>query len=61
MVDQYTPFLGHGHHYSVSTCPFYDASAAGWMKDLIHPNAAGNRALASQLSGALNHLYGGCD
>jgi lysophospholipase L1-like esterase len=61
VVDQYTPYLGHGHHYKVATCPYYDASATGFMKDLIHPNVAGNKQLAGELSGAIERLYGACE
>src|SRR5258706_8850120 len=27
VVDQHKPFLGHGHHYNVTTCPYYMANA----------------------------------
>jgi hypothetical protein len=61
LVDQFTPFLGHGHHYNVATCPHYMAGATPYMKDLIHANADGNKQLAKVLEGGADRLYGpGC-
>jgi lysophospholipase L1-like esterase len=61
LVDQFTTFLGHGHHNTVMTCPHYLANAAGWMQDLIHPNALGHAHLASILDGTADSVYGaGC-
>jgi len=61
IVDQYTPFLGHGHHYAVTSCPHYLADSAPYMEDLIHPNAAGNVVLAHVMEGGIDRLYGaGC-
>jgi len=61
LVDQFTSFLGHGHHYDVATCPYYMAGAAGWMNDLIHPNAAGHAHLGQVLDGVADQVYGaGC-
>lgn len=57
LTDQYTPFLGHGHHYMVMTCPHYIAGAAGWMDDLIHPNAAGHTDLFEQWKKVVDQLY----
>jgi lysophospholipase L1-like esterase len=58
LVDQFTPYLGHGHHYSVSTCPHYAAGMTPFMEDLIHANAAGNAQLASVVNGGADRLYG---
>ncbi len=60
IVDQYKPYLGHGHHYNVSTCPHYMAGATPFMKDLIHANADGNKALAAQMEHALDALFTDC-
>jgi lysophospholipase L1-like esterase len=57
-VDQFTTFLGHGHHNAVMACPHYMPNAASWMQDLIHPNAAGHLHLASVLDGAADAVYG---
>ncbi|HET6282347.1 MAG TPA: SGNH/GDSL hydrolase family protein [Polyangia bacterium] len=57
ITDQYTPFLGHGHHYMVMTCPHYMAGAVGWMADLIHPNAAGHADLFEQWKKVVDRLY----
>jgi lysophospholipase L1-like esterase len=48
LTDQHTPFLGHGHHYSVTSCPHFKANLTPWMDDLIHPNAAGHENLFQQ-------------
>ena len=60
LVDQYTPFLGHGHHYDVARCPFYAAGATPYMQDLIHANAAGNEVLAEVIEGGVDRLYTDC-
>jgi lysophospholipase L1-like esterase len=57
ITDQYTPFLGHGHHYNVMSCPHYIPGAAGWMSDLIHPNAAGHADLFEQWKKTVDGLY----
>jgi lysophospholipase L1-like esterase len=57
-VDQFTTFLGHGHHNTVAACPHYIPNAANWMQDLIHPNAAGHAHLATVLNGAADQIYG---
>jgi lysophospholipase L1-like esterase len=57
ITDQYTPFLGHGHHYMVATCPHYMAGAVGWMADLIHPNPAGHVDLFEQWKKVVDRLY----
>jgi hypothetical protein len=51
LTDQDGPFLGHGHHYDVASCPHYKADQAPWMDDLIHPNAAGHENLFQQWEG----------
>lgn len=60
VVDQHHPFLGHGHHYNVATCPFYTAGAAAWMQDTIHANAAGNVDLANVMNAGADRLYRDC-
>jgi lysophospholipase L1-like esterase len=60
LVDQFTSFLGHGHHFDVAACPYYMAGAEGWMNDLIHPNAAGHAHLAEVLDGVADQVYGDC-
>ena len=57
ITDQYTPFLGHGHHYMVMTCPHYMAGEVGWMADLIHPNAAGHTDLFEQWKKVVDRLW----
>jgi lysophospholipase L1-like esterase len=62
LTDQHTPYLGHGHHYAVETCPFYKPGAEAWMGDLIHPNVVGHANLARQWEATVDQLYGGdCD
>jgi lysophospholipase L1-like esterase len=57
LTDQFTPFLGHGHHFDVTTCPHYQPSAAPWMDDLIHPNGAGHANLFAQWKAVVDRLY----
>jgi lysophospholipase L1-like esterase len=57
LTDQHTPFLGHGHHYSVRTCPHYKDNQTPWMDDLIHPNAAGHENLFQQWKATVDRLY----
>jgi lysophospholipase L1-like esterase len=60
IVDQYTSYLGHGHHYDVSTCPHYMAGATPYMKDLIHANADGNKHLSDRLNAEVDALFTDC-
>jgi lysophospholipase L1-like esterase len=61
LVDQFTSYLGHGHHNAVTTCPHYMPNMANWMADLIHPNVAGHMHLASVLDASADSVYGaGC-
>jgi lysophospholipase L1-like esterase len=60
LADQFTPFLGHGHHYSASMCPFYKPMSEYWMSDMIHPNAAGHANLLKVWQAALDQFYSGC-
>jgi hypothetical protein len=60
VVDQHTPFLGHGHHYDVATCPHYVAGAVPWMQDTIHANAPGNVDLANVANSGADRLYRDC-
>ena len=57
LVDQHTPFLGHGHHYNVRSCPHYMAGATPFMGDLIHPNRAGHEHLFQQWKKVVDRLY----
>lgn len=59
-VNQHTPFLGHGHHYNVASCPHYMAGAVGWMQDTIHANPAGNIDLANVMKNGADRLYRDC-
>jgi lysophospholipase L1-like esterase len=61
ITDQHTPYLGHGHHYSVASCPHYQAGLEPFMNDLIHPNAAGHANLAVQWNLVADGLYGDCE
>lgn len=61
ITDQYTSYLGHGHHYSVASCPHYQAGLEPFMNDLIHPNAAGHANLATQWNKTADDLYGACE
>ncbi len=60
LVHQFEPFLGHGHHSTVATCPHYQDGATPYMEDLIHANAAGNVALASVMKSGTDRLYRDC-
>jgi lysophospholipase L1-like esterase len=60
IADQFTPFLGHGHHYAVNTCPYYKPNSEYWMVDTIHPNNAGHANMAMVWSQAGDHLYKTC-
>jgi lysophospholipase L1-like esterase len=60
VVNQHGPFLGHGHHYNVASCPFYKAGSVGWMQDTIHANPAGNVDLANVMNGGVDRLYRDC-
>ncbi len=60
VVDQHKPFLGHGHHNTVATCPYYTAGAADWMQDTIHANVAGNVSLANVMTAGADRLYRDC-
>jgi lysophospholipase L1-like esterase len=57
-TDQFTPFLGHGHHYRVDRCPFFMANATPFMDDVIHPNPAGHDNLFQQWKKTLDPVYG---
>jgi GDSL-like lipase/acylhydrolase family protein len=57
LTDQFSPFLGHGHHYNVASCPHYQPQAAPWMGDLIHPNPAGHLDLFAQWKQVVDGLY----
>jgi lysophospholipase L1-like esterase len=60
VVDQHGPYLGHGHHYNVTTCPHYQAGATPYMQDTIHANAAGNVDLANVMNSGADRLYRDC-
>lgn len=61
ITDQFGPYLGHGHHYNVSSCPHYQAGLEPFMEDLIHPNIAGHAHLATQWDVMADSLYGDCE
>jgi lysophospholipase L1-like esterase len=60
IADQYTSFLGHGHHYAAMACPHYMPNAVPWMDDLIHPNVAGHANLGAVFAAAADKLYTSC-
>ncbi|HET6583061.1 MAG TPA: hypothetical protein VFG69_06435, partial [Nannocystaceae bacterium] len=60
IADQHGPFLGHGHHYNVMSCPYYMEGAENWMFDVIHPNVAGHADLATVLEAKTDEVYAGC-
>ena len=57
LTDQFTPFLGHGHHFAVRSCPHYQPGATAFMADLIHPNAAGHEQLYQQWKRVVDGFY----
>lgn len=63
IADQHTPFLGHGHHYNVDSCPFYQPDSEYWMTalDLIHPYGNGHVNIGDEIVAILEPLYAGCD
>lgn len=63
IADQHGPFLGHGHHYDVDSCPHFDPDAAYWMAvfDLIHPYADGHVNLGLVLNEVVDGIYAGCE
>jgi lysophospholipase L1-like esterase len=60
ITEQHAPYLGHGHHYNVTSCPYYMAGATNWMGDLIHPNVAGHANLAKEWNATADRLYRDC-
>ncbi len=60
LTDQHSPYLGHGHHYNVDSCPHYASGAESWMADLIHPNRAGHANLAAQWADTADRMYQDC-
>lgn len=61
LVHHWEPFLGHGHHNTVATCPHYQAGAAPYMEDTIHANRAGNAKLAEVMERGVDRLYRDCE
>lgn len=62
ITDQHPSYLGHGNHYTASSCPYYDASFEGWMGDVIHPNVLGHEHLAEMMAAVADtQIYGGCE
>lgn len=57
ITDQYTPYLGHGHHHAVRACPHYQAGMTPFMNDIIHPNAAGHDHLFQQWKAVVDGFY----
>ncbi len=60
ITDQHKPYLGHGHHYGVVACPYYQENSASWMADLIHPNVAGHANLAEQWNKTADAIFRDC-
>jgi len=63
IADQHAPFLGHGHHYNVDSCRFYQADSEYWMTalDLIHPYGGGHVNIGDEMVAILEPLYAGCE
>ena len=64
VADQYTPFLGHGHHYRVQSCPNYVADSEYWMVgglDLVHPNGLGHASIANVWQNLVDEIYKDCN
>jgi len=64
VADQHTPFLGHGHHYRVSSCPNYMADSDYWMVgglDLVHPNGLGHANIANVWKTLVDQIYEDCN
>ena len=60
ITDQHASYLGHGHHYNVTSCPHYQPGLASWMADLIHPNVAGHAHLADEWQATADRMYSAC-
>jgi lysophospholipase L1-like esterase len=58
LTDQHGPFLGHGHHHAVPSCPHYQKGLQAFMGDLIHPNVAGHDNLFTQWRTQVDGFYG---
>lgn len=63
IADQHAPFLGHGHHYNVDSCPYYQDGAEYWMAafDLIHPYGQGHVNIGNVINTLADELYAGCE
>lgn len=63
IADQHAPFLGHGHHYNVSSCPYYQEGAEYWMAafDLIHPYGQGHVNIGDVMNALADTLYTDCE
>ncbi len=61
VADQHAPFLGHGHHAAVASCPYFAEGSVGWMNDLIHPNEPGHANLSAVMAGAASTMYVDCE
>lgn len=60
LTDQFTPFLGHGHHNAVASCPYYEAGKDNWMSDLIHANNAGHANFVIEWRKITDAMYVNC-
>jgi len=60
ITDQFTSYLGHGHLFEDASCPHYTAGSAGWMNDLIHPNAGGHANLAAEWQKTADIWFADC-
>jgi lysophospholipase L1-like esterase len=61
VTDQYTPFLGHGHHYNNMMCPNYTQGFENWMNDLIHANALGHANFVAEWKKTIDPVYQNCN
>jgi hypothetical protein len=60
IADQFTTFLGHGHHNTVTTCPHYMAGFDNWMADLIHANELGHANFVVEWTKITDQIYVDC-
>jgi lysophospholipase L1-like esterase len=61
-VDQYPDWLGHGAFADNARCPhcYRDDNTRWLFFDGVHPNATGQRHIASKWEIAIDRIYGAC-
>lgn len=63
VADNYSAFLGHGHHHGNDKCPHYESGSDYWMvggSDLTHINKKGYDGMTKVFEGVADKLYAGC-